>query len=90
MSNGTEVAARALNGLVPDVHLLKMRYEDGGKTELWYTETMELRVRSGASETEIRSAFEDDLEAHPLSLAEAAKLYHDTPQGGVIFTETTE
>jgi hypothetical protein len=57
VSNGTEVAARALNGLVPDIHLLKMRYEDGGKTELWHTKTMELRVRAGAGETEIREAF---------------------------------
>lgn len=46
-----------LEGL-PDLHTLCMRYEDGGKTEVWSTLNKTVRVRGGAKPAEIRAAFE--------------------------------
>lgn len=46
-----------LEGL-PDLHTLSMRYEDGGKTEVWSTLNKTVRVRGGANPAEIRAAFE--------------------------------
>lgn len=43
---------------VPDLHSLRMTYEDGGKTEVWSTCNKTVRVRSGARTDEIRAAFE--------------------------------
>jgi hypothetical protein len=47
-----------LEGL-PDIHTLCMRYEDGGKTEVWSTLNKTIRVRGGAKSAEIRAAFEE-------------------------------
>jgi hypothetical protein len=47
-----------LEGL-PDLHTLCMRYEDGGKTEVWSTLSKTIRVRGGAKSAEIRAAFEE-------------------------------
>jgi hypothetical protein len=35
-----------------------MRYEDGGKIEVWSTSQKEVRVRGGAKPFEVRAAFE--------------------------------
>lgn len=46
-----------LKGL-PDLHTLCMRYEDGGRTEVWSTLNKTVSVRGGAKPAEIRAAFE--------------------------------
>lgn len=43
---------------LPDLHTLVMRYEDGGRTEVWSTLSKTVRVRGGAKPAEIRAAFE--------------------------------
>lgn len=43
---------------VPDLHSLRMTYEDGGRIEVWSTVNKTVRVRAGAKPDEIREAFE--------------------------------
>lgn len=57
MNNGTAMVREELKGL-PDLHTLCMRYEDGGRTEVWSTLNKTVSVRGGAKPAEIRAAFE--------------------------------
>lgn len=45
---------------VPNVHTLRMTYEDGGAVEVWSTSGKTVRVRCGAPHSEIRAAFEKE------------------------------
>lgn len=38
---------------------LTMRYEDGGKIEVWSTATKTVRTRAGASASEVRTALQE-------------------------------
>lgn len=55
--NGTDKVKEELKGF-PALHTLRMRYEDGGKIEVWSTSDFgEVRVRGGATPREIHDAF---------------------------------
>lgn len=53
------MAREEMQGL-PDLHTLCMRYDDGGRTEVWSTLTKTVRVRGGAKPAEILAAFKAD------------------------------
>lgn len=55
--NGTGRVKELMEGY-PALHTLRMRYEDGGKTEVWSIAEKEVRVRGGAKPLEIHAAFE--------------------------------
>jgi len=57
LSTGITKTREEMQGL-SDLHTLVMRYEDGGKTEVWSTTNKTVRVRGGAKPAEIRTAFE--------------------------------
>lgn len=57
MNNGTDKVKEEMKGF-PALHTLRMRYEDGGKTEVWSTASKEVRVHGGAKPHEVRAAFE--------------------------------
>jgi hypothetical protein len=57
LSTGLTKTREEMQGL-SDLHTLVMRYEDGGRTEVWSTVNKTVRVRGGAKPAEIRAAFE--------------------------------
>lgn len=57
MNNGTDKVKEEMKG-TPALHTLRMRYEDGGKTEVWSVASKEVRVNGGAKPHEVRAAFE--------------------------------
>jgi hypothetical protein len=55
--NGTGRLLELMEGYQA-LHTLRMRYEDGGKTEVWSIGEKVVRVNGGAKPLEIHAAFE--------------------------------
>jgi hypothetical protein len=51
-------------GASVEIGSLTMRYDDGGRVEVWTDAKRSVRVRGGASEAEIAAAFREESDAN--------------------------